>query len=89
MRLEILREDAGSRLDKLLCAKIEGLGRSAVKRLFSGGRVRVSKEGGTPRIASKGDVVAEGTVVHVELDASVRVVLDGRKGRGTVVKPKS
>jgi 23S rRNA pseudouridine1911/1915/1917 synthase len=68
MRLEILREDAGSRLDKLLCAKIEGLGRSAVKRLFSSGRVRVSKEGGTPRIAAKGDVVAEGTIVHVELD---------------------
>ena len=68
MRLEILREDAGSRLDKLLCAKIEGLGRSAVKRLFSSGRVRVSKEGGTPRVAAKGDVVVEGSVVLVELD---------------------
>jgi hypothetical protein len=28
-------------------------------------------------------------VVHVELESPVRVVLDGRKGRGTVVKPKA
>jgi 23S rRNA pseudouridine1911/1915/1917 synthase len=70
MRFEVRREDAGTRLDKLLCARIEGLGRASVKKLFSLGRIRVVSETGARHRAAKGDVVREGMVVEVELEAT-------------------
>ena len=67
MRFTLTSEENGVRLDKVLCARIEGLGRAAVKRLFADGRVRLISESGAARRAVKGDVGAEGLVVEVEV----------------------
>ncbi|NUO47585.1 MAG: RluA family pseudouridine synthase [Polyangiaceae bacterium] len=67
MRFTLPAEECGVRLDKILCARIDGLGRAAVKRLFADGRVRLVPDGAAPRRAVKGDVGAEGLVVEVEV----------------------
>jgi len=68
MRIDLERDDEGKRLDKLLCAKVPGLGRAAVKRLFAQGRVRVSTEHGGRRRAAKGDVAVAGWVVELDVE---------------------
>lgn len=70
MRFTIQDQDAGTRLDKLLCAKLPGIGRTAVKRLFVEGRVRVGDEGKSARRAAKGDVGSAGQFVEVDVDAT-------------------
>ncbi|NUP06817.1 MAG: RluA family pseudouridine synthase [Polyangiaceae bacterium] len=70
MRFTISADDAGVRLDKLLCAKLPGIGRNAVKRLFVDGHVRIGPEGKLARRAAKGDVGAEGHVVEVDVEAT-------------------
>lgn len=70
MRIKLSAEDVGVRLDKALCARVPGLGRAAVKRLFADGRVRVVTPSGNLRRAVKGDVGAEGLEVDVELPAT-------------------
>lgn len=68
-KFEVSDGDAGSRLDKLVVARIEGLGRSAAKRLFDEGHVRVTPAGmDRPRKAAKGDVAAMGDVIEVDFD---------------------
>jgi 23S rRNA pseudouridine1911/1915/1917 synthase len=67
MRSSISAEENGQRLDKVLCARIPGLGRAAVKRLFAQGLVRIVPEAGRPRRATKGDVAEAGAVVEVEI----------------------
>jgi 23S rRNA pseudouridine1911/1915/1917 synthase len=68
MRIDLGSDDAGSRLDKLLCTKVPGLGRAAVKRLFAQGRVRVTTETGGRRRAAKGDVAVAGWVVEIDVE---------------------
>ncbi len=68
MRIDLEQDDAGVRLDKLLCAKVPGLGRATVKRLFSQGKIRVTTETGARRRAAKGDVAAAGWVVEVDAE---------------------
>jgi 23S rRNA pseudouridine1911/1915/1917 synthase len=70
MRFVISAEEAGVRLDKLLCTKLPGSGRTAVKRLFVDGRVRIANDGKLPRRAAKGDVGAEGQIVEVDVEAT-------------------
>lgn len=70
MRLVVSASDAGKRADKLLSAAIEGVGRTRIKRLFAEGRVRVVAEDGRARRVQKGDVVQEGQIVEVEVDAA-------------------
>jgi 23S rRNA pseudouridine1911/1915/1917 synthase len=66
-RFEVDTADVGSRLDKLVVARIDGLGRAAAKRLFDEGSVRVIPAGkDRPRKASKGDVASAGDVVEVD-----------------------
>ena len=87
MRFTVLPNEAGMRLDKLLCGKLPGIGRATVKRLFVDARVRLVREGGSTRRAAKGDVAAEGQVVEVDVavtdvtavpdpDAPLTVVLE-------------
>lgn len=78
-KFEVSEGDVGSRLDKLLVVRIEGLGRAAAKRLFDEGRVSLLPSGKSrPRKAAKGDVAAQGDVVLVEIDeqASAAAVPD-------------
>ncbi len=70
MRFTVAPEEAGVRLDKLLCARLPGVGRSAVKRLFIEERVHLAREEGAPRRAAKGDLAAAGQVVEVDLEAT-------------------
>jgi len=70
MRFVIDAGEAGVRLDKLLSAKLEGVGRTAVKRLFIEGRVRMGPEGSSPRRAAKGDVASQGFVVEVDIETT-------------------
>jgi len=67
MRFTVLSDEAGMRLDKLLCGKLPGIGRATVKRLFVDARVRLVRDGGGTRRAAKGDVAAEGQVVEVDV----------------------
>ncbi|MFO0549901.1 MAG: RluA family pseudouridine synthase [Polyangiaceae bacterium] len=69
MRFAIDPEDVGARLDKLLCAKLPGVGRAAVKKLFVDGKVRVVSPTGTTRRAAKGDIGREKHEVEVDLPA--------------------
>lgn len=64
MQFVVEPEQAGMRLDKLVCDKLPGVGRAAVKRLFVEGRVRV----GTSR-AAKGDVATQGATVEVDVES--------------------
>ena len=66
MRFTLTDEEGGVRLDKVLCARMPGLGRAAVKRLFSEGRVKLVGSSGAPRRAVKGDVGVAGVEVDVE-----------------------
>lgn len=87
-KFEVSAADVGSRLDKLVVARIEGIGRAAAKRLFDEGRVRVVPSGkDRPRRAVKGDVAMLGDVVEVDVaeaaagavpdpDAPLAVVLE-------------
>jgi len=70
MRFLILPQEAGVRLDKLLCTKLPGIGRTAVKRLFVEGRVKVGDDGGFGHRAAKGDVGGEGQFVDVDVVAT-------------------
>ncbi len=70
MRFSLSADEGGVRLDKVLCARIPGLGRAAVKRLFAEGRVRIVGEGAAGRRAVKGDVGAEGLVIEVEVSST-------------------
>jgi 23S rRNA pseudouridine1911/1915/1917 synthase len=63
-QLEIHEQEAGTRLDRVLCSRLT-LSRSQVKRLFEAGEVR--RNG---RRADKGDLVARGD--RVELGAELR-----------------
>ena len=85
MRFVINAGDAGVRLDKLLCAKLPGIGRTAVKRLFVDGRVKIGNEGRLPRRAAKGDVATEGQVVEVEVAATDTAALPDASAPLTVV----
>lgn len=68
-KFEVSAEDVGARLDKLVVARTEGLGRAAAKRLFDEGRVRVIPSGKErPRKAAKGDVACLGDVVQIDFD---------------------
>jgi 23S rRNA pseudouridine1911/1915/1917 synthase len=72
MKIPIQSEQAGIRLDKLLLSAIPSLGRSAAKRLFAEGRVRVVSAGATRgRKVSKGDVAAAGDVIEVDFDPAL------------------
>ncbi len=66
MKLTVLPEEAGVRLDKVLCARVPGLGRASVKRLFAEGRVHIISPEGLSRRAVKGDVATVGHTVEVE-----------------------
>jgi 23S rRNA pseudouridine1911/1915/1917 synthase len=63
-RLEIRADEAGARLDRVLCDRLT-LSRSQAKRLFEGGEVR--RNG---RRADKGELVVEGDTI--ELGAELR-----------------
>ncbi len=68
MKLTVSQDQNGLRLDKFLVQSVPGLGRAAAKRLFEKGRVRVTPEGASrDKKAQKGDVVAVGDVVDIEL----------------------
>lgn len=68
-RFDVGEGDAGTRLDKLVVTRIEGLGRAAAKRLFDEGHVRVIPAGkDRPRKASKGDLASKGDVVEIDFD---------------------
>ncbi len=62
--LHILENEAGSRLDRVLCARL-GLSRAEAKRLFSGGEVR--RNG---RRADKGDLVVTGDRIELGSELS-------------------
>lgn len=62
--LHILENEAGSRLDRVLCARL-GLSRAEAKRLFSGGEVR--RNG---RRADKGDLVVMGDRIELGSELS-------------------
>jgi 23S rRNA pseudouridine1911/1915/1917 synthase len=62
--LQILENEAGSRLDRVLCARL-GLSRAEAKRLFSGGEVR--RNG---RRADKGDLVVTGDRIELGSELS-------------------
>lgn len=70
MRIKLSPEDAGLRLDKVVCERIPGLGRATVKRLFAEGKVQVVSPSGKLRRAVKGDVAAEGAEVEVEVPST-------------------
>ncbi len=53
---------AGERLDKLLVARVPGLGRRRAADLFRAGAVRVGA-----RVANKGELAVAGTEIYVEL----------------------
>lgn len=75
---------AGERLDKLLVARIPGLGRSGAAALFREGAVRVGR-----RRAAKGELAIAGTIIQVSLedegalepepDLPLRVVYEGAR----------
>lgn len=67
--------DAGVRLDKLVTARLSGLGRVTVKRLFSEGKISVVTEGKRPRRAAKGDAAVPGTTIDVLVDATTNEAL--------------
>ncbi|MEZ4300793.1 MAG: RluA family pseudouridine synthase [Polyangiaceae bacterium] len=70
-KFEVGDADAGARLDKLVIARTEGLGRAAAKRLFEEGKVRVQSAGDTrAHRASKGDVARAGDSVEVDFDSA-------------------
>lgn len=70
MKITVTQAQSGLRLDKFLVQNLPGLGRAAAKRLFEKGRVRVFTEGSERgRKASKGDVVAAGEIIDIELSA--------------------
>lgn len=60
--LQVQEAQAGERIDKFLIAEVPGLGRSAARKLFESGRVRVNG-----RRARKGDIVDVGDSVTVAL----------------------
>jgi 23S rRNA pseudouridine1911/1915/1917 synthase len=62
--LHIVENEAGSRLDRVLCARL-GLSRAEAKRLFSGGEVR--RNG---RRADKGDLVVTGDRIELGSELS-------------------
>lgn len=70
MQVVVEEHEVGVRLDKLLTARLSGIGRVLVKRLFAEGKVQIVAEGRRPRRAAKGDVAALGTTLVVELDAT-------------------
>jgi hypothetical protein len=53
MRFTVLPNEAGMRLDKLLCGKLPGIGRATVKRLFVDARVRLVRDGAVPAAPPK------------------------------------
>ncbi len=55
--------EAGQRLDKLVIARLDGVGRKGARRLFEEGRVRVNG-----RKASKGDVARAGDELSILLE---------------------
>ena len=71
MRIPILPEEAGARLDKLLVQKVPGLGRAGAKRLFAEGRVRIFSPGrDNPTRAAKGDVAGPADTIEIDVDES-------------------
>jgi len=66
--LQVNKEDAGQRLDSWVCARVEGLTRSAVQRLLEQGHVTVS---GRP--AGKNYRLSGGEQVELELPEAVEV----------------
>lgn len=85
MRFTVLPPEAGVRLDKLLCARVPGLGRAAVKRLFAEGRVRVGAGDAGGRRAVKGDVAAVGDTVDVDVEGTDAVAVPDPEAPLTVV----
>lgn len=70
MKIEVTDTLAGTRLDKLVVASVEGLGRAAAKRLFDEGKVRVLTAGHTrAHNGAKGDVAGLGDVLEIDIDA--------------------
>ncbi|MBI4701214.1 MAG: RluA family pseudouridine synthase [Deltaproteobacteria bacterium] len=67
MDVRVPSELAGRRLDRLLATALPGLGRGGVRRLLDAGLVWVVAEGARSRPARKGERVAEGEIIRVEL----------------------
>lgn len=61
VELEVVDEDAGTRLDVLLVRRVEGMSRAKARRLIEGGGVQVNG-----RRARKGARVASGDRVHLD-----------------------
>lgn len=73
MRIAITAAEAGARLDKILVQKVPNLGRAGAKRLFDEKKVRLFAGGeGRGRLASKGDVAAEGDAIELDLEETTR-----------------
>jgi 23S rRNA pseudouridine1911/1915/1917 synthase len=70
MQFVVEEGEAGVRLDKLVTARLSGLGRVTVKRLFTEGKISVVTPGRRPRRAAKGDVAVPGTTIDVLVDAT-------------------
>ncbi len=82
MKIEVTETLAGTRLDKLVVASVEGLGRAAAKRLFDEGKVRVLTAGHTrAHNGAKGDVAGLGDVLEIDIDAP--------KGGAAVADPEA
>lgn len=83
MKITVTSAQAGTRIDKLLVQSVPGLGRAGAKRLFEKGRVRLQAGGeGRGRVASKGDVAAEGDVIDVDIEIA-------SEGSGAVPDPEA
>jgi 23S rRNA pseudouridine1911/1915/1917 synthase len=79
VQIDVDEQLAGQRLDKVLVARFEGMGRAAASRLFDEGRVLLVEPSGRRRKARKGELATPGSVLEVsisEADLDQRAAAD-------------